>query len=170
MIIWIEKPLVMLLHDRQLSEHGGVPGLRDEKLLESALARPQQLFACGDPPPDLAELAASLAHGLAKHRACVDGNKRTAYVAYRTFLELNGARLEASAEQKYITLLSLANSSLSEAEFAAWLRAHLRLGPDARVQEPKARYRGRKKKAAQGPQTESIARNLPARRSAKRPA
>ncbi len=145
MIVWIEKPLVMLLHDRQLSEHGGMPGLRDEKLLESALARPQQLFAYGDPPPDLADLAASLAHGLAKNHAFVDGNKRTAYVAYRTFLELNGSRLEASAEQKYITLLSLANSELSEAEFAIWLRAHLRLGSDTRIQETGARYRSKRK-------------------------
>lgn len=144
-IVWIEKPLVMLLHDRQLSEHGGMPGLRDEKLLESALARPQQLFAYGDPPPDLADLAASLAHGLAKNHAFVDGNKRTAYVAYRTFLELNDGRLEASAEQKYITLLSLANSELSEAEFAIWLRAHLRLGPDTSIQEPRARYRSKRK-------------------------
>lgn len=144
-IVWIEKPLVMLLHDRQLSEHGGMPGLRDEKLLESALARPQQLFAYGDPPPDLADLAASLAHGLAKNHAFVDGNKRTAYVAYRTFLELNDGRLEASAEQKYITLLSLANSELSEAEFAIWLRARLRLGPDTSIQEPRARYRSKRK-------------------------
>jgi death-on-curing protein len=144
-IVWIEKPLVMLLHDRQLSEHGGMPGLRDEKLLESALARPQQLFAYGDPPPDLADLAASLAHGLAKNQAFVDGNKRTAYVAYRTFLELNHSRLEASPEQKYITLLSVANSEMSEAEFAAWLRAHLRLGASSSVQETRARYRSRKK-------------------------
>ena len=95
MIVWIEKPLVLLLHDRQLAEHGGMSGVRDNGLLESALARPQQLYAYGEPPPDLADLAASLAHGLAKNHAFVDGNKRTAFVSYRTFLALNHAELQA---------------------------------------------------------------------------
>lgn len=146
MIIWIEKRLVLLLHDRQIAEHGGSPGLRDEGLLESALARPQQLYAYGEPPPDLADLAASLAHGLAKNHAFVDGNKRTAFVAYRSFLALNHAQLEASADEKYVTILGLAEGRLSEVEFAGWLRAHLRLAPGGSgVQEPRAPYAAKKR-------------------------
>lgn len=141
MIVWIEKPLVLMLHDRQIAEHGGLGGVRDDGLLQSALARPQQLFAYGDPPPDLADLAASLAHGIAKNHAFVDGNKRTAFVAYRTFLALNQMSLEASADEKYTTILALAEGTLSESEFAAWLRAHLRLDPGQDVQEPRPRYR-----------------------------
>ena len=140
MIVWLEKPLVLMLHDRQIAEHGGSAGLRDENLLDSALARPQQLYAYGDPSPDLAALAASLAFGIAKNHAFVDGNKRTAFVCYRTFLALNDAVLEASAEEKYTTILGLAEGRISEAEFAAWLRAHLPLDPPGSIQEPKPKY------------------------------
>lgn len=145
MIAWIEKSVVLLLHDRQIAEHGGSIGLRDEGLLESALARPQQLYAYGDPPPDLADLAASLAHGIAKNHAFVDGNKRTAYVSYRTFLALNGAELDASAEDKYVTILGLAEGRLSEADFAQWLRVHLRIDNGDTVQEPRAGYAAKKR-------------------------
>ncbi|MEW6169035.1 MAG: type II toxin-antitoxin system death-on-curing family toxin [Pseudomonadota bacterium] len=151
MIVWIEKPLVMMLHDRQIAEHGGSAGLRDDGLLESALARPQQLYAYGDPPPDLADLAASLAYGLAKNHAFVDGNKRTAHVAYRTFLALNHATLEAEADEKYVSILGLAEGRISEAEFAEWLRARLRLEPGAgAVQEPRAATPRRRAHAAHG--------------------
>lgn len=146
MIVWIEKPLVLTLHDRQIAEHGGSAGLRDEGLLESALARPQQLYAYGDPPPDLAALAASLAHGIAKNHAFVDGNKRTAYVSYRTFLALNHAELDATADEKYVTILGLAEGRIGETEFADWLRAHLRLdAPGDAVQEPQPRHLPRKR-------------------------
>ena len=146
MIIWIEKPLVLMLHDRQIAEHGGMAGVRDEKLLESALARPQQLYAYGNPPPDLADLAASLAHGIAKNHAFVDGNKRSAIVSCETFIELNGARLEADDTSVYTHILGLAESRISESEFAEWLRANLHLTPpDAGIQEPKPRYRAAKK-------------------------
>ncbi|WP_028081760.1 type II toxin-antitoxin system death-on-curing family toxin [Solimonas soli] len=140
MIVRIEKPLVLMLHDRQIAEHGGSAGLRDENLLDPALARPRQLYAYGDPPPDLAALAASLAFGIAKNHAFVDGNKRTAFVAYRTFLALNDAVLEASAEAKYTTILGLAEGRITEADFAAWLREHTRLNPPAQVQEATAAY------------------------------
>lgn len=141
MIVWIEKALVVALHDRQIAEHGGSTGVRDERLLESALARPQQLFAYGDPPPDLADLAASLAFGIAKNHPFVDGNKRSAHVSYRTFLELNDVELEASLEDKYLTILGLAEGRLKEKEFAAWLRSHLTSKPRDKVQEPKAHYK-----------------------------
>ena len=141
MIVWIERALALALHERQLAEHGGGSGVRDETLLESALARPQQLYAYGDPPPDLADLAASLAFGLARNHPFVDGNKRTAHVCYRVFLALNDAQLVAGEEEKYLQMLTLAEGSLSEADFAAWLRPRLRLESDRAMHEPKTRYR-----------------------------
>lgn len=140
MIIWLEKELVLAIHDRQLAEHGGSSGVRDTTLLESALARPQQAFAYGDPPPDIADLAASLAFGLSRNHPFVDGNKRTAYVAYRAFLALNGAELEASDEDKFLTILALAEGKLAEKDFAAWLRTHLKLHPRNEVHEPSVEY------------------------------
>lgn len=125
MIIWLEKELVLAIHDRQLAEHGGSSGVRDMTLLESALARPQQAYACGDPLPDIAELAASLAFGLARNHPFVDGNKRTAYVAYRTFIAINGAEFIATDEDKFVTILALAEGKLEEKDFAAWLRARV---------------------------------------------
>ncbi|HEY1075528.1 MAG TPA: type II toxin-antitoxin system death-on-curing family toxin [Fontimonas sp.] len=144
MIVWIELATVQMLHDRQIAEHGGSAGLRDAGLLASALARPQQLYSYGDPPPDLAALAASLAHGIAKNHAFVDGNKRTAFVAYRTFLALNHAHLDATPDEKYLTILSLADGRISEADFAAWLRTRLKLDlPGHGVQEQRAGYAGK---------------------------
>jgi death-on-curing protein len=142
MIVWISHALVMALHDRQLAEHGGSTGLRDDHLLESSLAKPQQLYAYGDPLPDLADLAASLAYGIARNHPFVDGNKRTAQVAYRTFIALNDGGFDASAEEKYLTILAFAEGKLKQAEFAAWLRLHIRLGQGTpSVQEPKKAYR-----------------------------
>ncbi|MGY0558342.1 type II toxin-antitoxin system death-on-curing family toxin [Lysobacter sp. A421] len=143
MIIWIEKALALAIHDRQLAEHGGGSELRDAGLLDSALARPQQLHAYGDPPPDLADLAASLAFGLARNHPFVDGNKRTAHVCYRVFLQLNGFTLVASNEDKYTSMLALAEGSMPEAEFAAWLRRHIQLEPGSGVHEPPKRYAGK---------------------------
>jgi death-on-curing protein len=88
--------------------------------------RPQQLHAYGDPASVLADLAAALAYGLARHHPFVDGNKRTAHVAYRTFLELNGTELIATDEEKYVSILALAEGKLSERDFATWLREHPR--------------------------------------------
>jgi death on curing protein len=141
MIVWIERRLALAIHDRQLAEHGGSNGVRDENLLESALARPQQLYAYGEPPPDLADLAASLAYGLARNHPFVDGNKRTAYVVCHTFLALNDAELQATPEEKYLTILALAEGKLKLEEFAAWLRAHIQTDKPDRVQERPASYR-----------------------------
>lgn len=140
MIIWIERPLAIAIHERQLAEHGGGSGVRDENLLDSALARPQQSHAYGDPPPDLADLAASLAFGLARNHPFVDGNKRTAAVACETFIMLNGGTLSADDLELYPQYLALAEGSLSEAEFASWLRQHISLNGNKRVNEPQARY------------------------------
>lgn len=141
MITWITRSFALAIHDRQLAEHGGGSGVRDEGMLESALARPQQLHAYGDPPPDLADLAASLAFGLARNHPFVDGNKRTAAVACETFLLLNGSTIEADDLDLYPMYLALAEGSLPEADFAAWLRPRLQATPrgDA-VHEPRARY------------------------------
>ena len=143
MIIWISKALALAIHDRQLAEHGGSNGIRDEGLLDSALARPQQLHAYGNPPPDLADLAASLAYGLARNHPFVDGNKRTAHVCYRTFIALNDGELAASDEDKYIAMLGLADGSLGETEFAAWLRPRIRSRTGDSVQETATVYERR---------------------------
>lgn len=141
MIIWIEKPLALGIHDRQLAEHGGSSGVRDESLLDSALARPQQLHAYGDPQPDLADLAASLAFGLSRNHPFVDGNKRTAAVACETFLMLNGSELQADDLALYPMYVALAEGTLPEAEFAAWLRQHIALDAGDAMHESRARYR-----------------------------
>lgn len=133
MIIWIESAFALAIHERQLQEHGGIPGVRDSSLLTSALAKPLQLDAYGDPPPDLCALAASLAFGIARNHPFLDGNKRTAHVCYRVFLELNGMRVQASDEEKYLAMLHLAEGTTSELEFAAWLRTCTK--PLNRVQE-----------------------------------
>ena len=135
--IWIDRELVLAIHDRQLAEHGGAEGVRDEGLLASALARPQQMQAYAEPAPDVADLAAALAYGLARNHPFIDGNKRSAYVACRTFLALNGSHLVASIEDKYQTFLALADGRLPVEAFAAWLREHLR---SQRVQETAAAY------------------------------
>jgi len=140
MIIWVEKAFAVAIHERQLAEHGGGTGIRDENLLDSALARPQQLHSYGDPPPDLADLAASLAFGLARNHPFVDGNKRTAAVACETFIVLNDAALDADDLDLYPRYVALAEGSLSEAEFAAWLRARIRLDGNKRVNEKAASY------------------------------
>lgn len=140
MIIWIEKPFAIAIHDRQLAEHGGIPGVRDESLLDSALARPQQLHAYGDPSPDLADLAASLGFGVARNHPFLDGNKRTAAVACETFIVLNGASLVADDLALYPVYLALAEGSLPEADFAAWLRNHIVQGTGNELHEPRARY------------------------------
>lgn len=140
MTTWLDKRLIIALHDRQLAEHGGSSGLRDESLLESALARPQQLLAYAESPPRVAELAASLAFGLARNHAFVDGNKRTAYVTCRTFIELNDAILSADAKDKYLTFLALGEGHVSEAELAYWLRQHMLVSQNKDLQEDPAPY------------------------------
>lgn len=119
---WITPAISLALHDRQLAEHGGQAGLRDEGLMLSAIARPQQLFSYGDPAPDLCAMAAAYAFGIAKNHPFLDGNKRTAYVVYRLFLKWNGIEMTADKASRYTTMLALAAGELSEEDFAAWLR------------------------------------------------
>jgi len=121
---WLPKDLILAVHNRQLAEHGGAAGVRDEGLLESALARAQNLFAYGE--SDAAALAAAYAFGIAKNHPFVDGNKRTAYVACELFLAANGYDLSASDEECLAMMLGLAAGEVDEAEFAAWLRENER--------------------------------------------
>jgi death-on-curing protein len=123
--VWIRPDVVRAIHRRQIAEHGGADGIRDEGLLASALDRPRNLHAYGDPRPDLAALAAAYGYGIARNHPFVDGNKRTALVLTRLFLALNGAAFTASATSKYETMMRLAAGDLSEDAFAAWVRAHL---------------------------------------------
>jgi len=151
MIVWVEKALVLAIHERQIAEHGGSAGVRDEGLLESALGRPRQLHSYGDPAPDLADLAAALAYGLARNHPFVDGNKRTAHVAYRTFLALNGVDLVATDEEKYVAMLALAEGKLTERRFAAWLRERLRPVARGEAHEPRKPYRAKGRPASRAP-------------------
>lgn len=119
---WISKQALLLLHAESLAEHGGGTGMRDEGLLDSALARPVNLAAYGE--PDYAALAACYGVGVAKNHPFVDGNKRAALLATGLFLYLNGYRLTASQADTTLTMLSVASGDLSEDDFAAWLRRH----------------------------------------------
>jgi death on curing protein len=121
---WLAKETVLALHAESLAEHGGGAGLRDDGLLESALARPLQLFSYGDPPPDLAALAAAYGMGLAKNHAFVDGNKRIALIAMLTFLMVNGLCLTASQPEAYQTMISAASGTVGDEALADWIRAN----------------------------------------------
>ncbi len=121
---WVDKRALMLLHDESLAEHGGAAGLRDDGLLDSALARPQNLLAYGD--PDVFALAAAYGVGIAKNHAFVDGNKRAAFLAVGLFLALNGYRLVATQADATLTMLDVAAGDMPEEIFAAWLRKHSR--------------------------------------------
>src|SRR5690349_9974197 len=122
---WVLPKVAYAIHQRQLAEHGGDEGVRDEGLLESALARPQNLLSYGDPPSDIAALAAAYCYGISKNHAFVDGNKRVAYVVARTFLLLNGHDIQTTQEDKILTMLAVASSRMEEAELAQWFRNKL---------------------------------------------
>ena len=124
-IVWLLEETVIAIHHRQISEHGGSEGLRDEGLLASALALPKNVLAYAQPPPDLAALAAAYAYGIARNHPFVDGNKRTALVAARTFLLLNAVNLEANQDEKYLTFLQLAQGTLTEEQLADWIRKRI---------------------------------------------
>lgn len=119
---WIDRAVLIAVHDMQLAEHGGGAGLRDNHLLESALAKPQNLAAYS--APDAAALAAAYGYGISRNHAFVDGNKRTGLVAAELFLGLNGWRLVVADNDCVLTMLAVASGDISEEEFAAWLRAH----------------------------------------------
>ena len=117
---WLGAAIVLAVHDRQLAEHGGGSGTRDQGLLESALAHPRNLWAYGT--PDLPGLAAAYAFGIARNHPFIDGNKRTAWVLARLFLALNGVDLDYTPEDAIGAMVALAAGELSEEETASWFR------------------------------------------------
>lgn len=121
--IWVTLDVAIAAHREQLAEHGGGDGVRDMSLLESAMARPQNVAAYGD--PDVAELASSYAFGIARNHPFVDGNKRTAAVVSETFLVLNHHELTASDAELVVTFLALAAGEMPEEELAQWFRDHI---------------------------------------------
>lgn len=122
---WISDPLVRALHSEQLAAHGGGAGVRDAGLLDSALQRPCDLAASGD--PEAAVLAASLAYGIGCNHPFVDGNKRTAFVAGAVILEMNGYAVTPSEADVVVKMLALAAGDLSEAALTDWFAANARL-------------------------------------------
>ena len=124
--IWINLRVVKAFHDRQINEHGGLAGLRDEGLLLSAWLRPENAYHYSDPKPDVAQLAAAYGFGLAKNHSFNDANKRTALITMRLFLKLNGYDLVAAPEDKYKTIIRVAAGEISEYELALWIRENLK--------------------------------------------
>lgn len=121
--IWIGSVVALIAHEEQLRDHGGPQGVRDVTLLESALAKPQNLASYGK--PDAAALAASYAFGIARNHPFFDGNKRIATVISETFLNINGYTLTASDPELAVAIESLAAGELSEEDLASWFREHL---------------------------------------------
>lgn len=117
---WIATEVILAIHEAQLAEHGGATGIRDRALLESALAHPKNLYTYSE-KLSLSRLAATLAAGIAKNHAFVDGNKRTAWVACALFLELNGIRVVSASAEVVGVMLDAAEGKLTEEEFALWL-------------------------------------------------
>jgi death-on-curing protein len=117
---WLTNDLVLSIHDEQLGQFGGPPGLRDQGLLESALGRPLNKYAYGS--TDLDELAAAYAFGLARNHAFVDGNKRIAFLAMVTFLGLNGIDFVVPEAEAVVIMLGLASGEIDEGGLARWIR------------------------------------------------
>ena len=123
--IWVPEDVALAYHEQQIAQHGGGAGIRDNGLLQSALARPMNAFHY-ERVTSLARLAAAYGFGIAKNHPFIDGNKRTAYVVTRVFLNVNGFDIDATKEEKYITFLTLAEGHLSEDELAAWIESKLK--------------------------------------------
>jgi death on curing protein len=121
---WLTIADVLAIHDEQIAEHGGLDGVRDLNVIDSAIARPRHLINFGDPTPDVAALAATLAFGLAKNHGFVDGNKRTSAVATETYLALNGLKFTASDEEIVQVWTDIGAGQMAEDKLADWLRGH----------------------------------------------
>ena len=124
--VWIATEVALAAHAEQLTEHGGGDGIRDAGMLDSAVARPRNLADYGE--PDVADLAAAYAYGIARNHPFVDGNKRTAAVISETFLMLNGQALQATDAELVVAFVALAAGELSEDELADWFRARIATG------------------------------------------
>lgn len=122
---WVRDEYVLIIHQRQLERYKGIPGVRDTNLLASALARPRNLLAYGDPTPDMAALAASYAYGIVRNHPFADGNKRAGFMVSLAFLRLNGYDLVSPEEENYQTFIRLAEGNLAEEELAQWMRENM---------------------------------------------
>jgi len=122
--VWVLRETVLTLHEQSLAEFGGAAGIRDEGLLDSALGKPENLFAHGK--PTIFDLAASYGFGLVKNHPFIDGNKRAGFIVAVTFLELNGYHFEATEADAAVRTLALAAGEMSEKEFAVWLKENSR--------------------------------------------
>lgn len=118
--IWIDRVDCLAFHEEMLSRFGGLSGIRDKGLLDSALARPQQIFAYGD--PSLFDLAAAYASGIIRNHPFLDGNKRAGFLAAALSLEVNGLRFSASEEEVVVQTLGLAAGAVSESAYSVWLK------------------------------------------------
>ena len=120
---WVREDSVLAIHAAQIAEHGGLSGIRDMALVQSALVRPRNLVAYGD--PDAAALAAAYAFGLARNHGFSDGNKRTAYVVALVFLLANGIEMTASDVDSVTTMLAVASGQMDEDSLADWFRQNI---------------------------------------------
>jgi death-on-curing protein len=122
--VWIPEKAAIAIHDQQISEHGGLGGVRDLTVIQSALARPLNLLAYGTPDarPNAADLAAAYAYGLSRNHGFLDGNKRSGFLIAATFLDVNGYDFQASEEDIVKTMLSVASGVMTETTLAAWFR------------------------------------------------
>ena len=118
--IWMDAADAVIAHDLELAAHGGSAGIRDSGLLESALARPRNIWAYAESTPSLAVLAAAYAFGISSNHPFVDGNKRTALVVSFAFLDVNGTEVTASQEDAFLTILGLAAGEITEDQLADW--------------------------------------------------
>ncbi len=121
---WFDRTDCLAIHEAMLAQHGGLAGVRDDNMLESALAKPQHNFAYGK--PDLADLAAAYAAGIVLNHPFIDGNKRTGFMTAMAFLEFNGHEFAATEVEAVLQTLALAAGALDEKGYAAWLRQNSR--------------------------------------------
>jgi death on curing protein len=121
---WVEIETLLAIHQQQIAEHGGLPGVRDLTLLEAAIARPKQLYAYEEPVPNIERLAVAYGYGLICNHPFVDGNKRTGLIALGIFLELNGRELTGPPTEMYKAIVQAAAGNWSEEALIAWVSQH----------------------------------------------
>lgn len=143
--LWLSKEFVLALHERLIAEFGGLDGVRDEGLLESALGKPLNLFAYGE-GPSIVKLAASYAFGIVRNHPFLDGNKRTGFAAAAVFIETNGFRLTATEADATLATLALAEGKLSEEDYEFWLNEHSKL-ENSEKEKAKISKKGLKKRS-----------------------
>lgn len=143
--LWLSKEFVLALHERLIAEFGGLDGVRDEGLLESALGKPLNLFAYGE-GPSIVKLAASYAFGIVRNHPFLDGNKRTGFAAAAVFIETNGFRLTATEADATLATLALAEGKLSEPDYEFWLNEHSKL-ENSEKEKAKISEKGLKKRS-----------------------